>query len=150
MFVVIKIVDLTFCKYVADVNKVVLFVETKKNMDKKSLWSIFDKAAAKRAETSSHRQNDMESKIDEEMKIFFDETCIPHKADPCCWWEQNKDRFRFLQQAAKQYLGIPSTEVASERTFSSAGNVVTDVRETLTPEHVEELVFLHQNKHLYL
>ncbi|KAL3195414.1 hypothetical protein MRX96_015876 [Rhipicephalus microplus] len=33
----------------------------------------------------------------------------------------------------------------SERLFSTAGNVVTSRRELLLPDHVEQLVFLHEN-----
>lgn len=33
----------------------------------------------------------------------------------------------------------------SERLFSTAGNVVTSRQELLLPDHVEQLVFLHEN-----
>ncbi|KAJ8882073.1 hypothetical protein PR048_018561 [Dryococelus australis] len=54
--------------------------------------------------------------------------------------------FPLLAEMARQYLGIPATEAASsERVFSSAGNSVTERRERLATDHVEELIFLQRN-----
>ncbi|KAJ8872712.1 hypothetical protein PR048_026326 [Dryococelus australis] len=66
----------------------------------------------------------------------------PGKVDPFIW-QNNKINFPLLAPIAQHYLGIPATQVSSERLFSSAGNTVSIRRENLLAEHVEELVFLH-------
>ncbi|KAF0746104.1 Uncharacterized protein FWK35_00023769 [Aphis craccivora] len=47
-------------------------------------------------------------------------------------------------------MRIPATSVSVERCFSTAGNVVTRKRASLSPENVKLLVFLHQNKQLMI
>uniref|UniRef100_A0A3B1IEW9 BED-type domain-containing protein n=1 Tax=Astyanax mexicanus TaxID=7994 RepID=A0A3B1IEW9_ASTMX len=42
-------------------------------------------------------------------------------------------------------LCIPGTSVAAERVFSTAGDIVTAQRSSLTPEHVDQLLFLQKN-----
>ncbi|XP_054276698.1 E3 SUMO-protein ligase ZBED1-like [Macrosteles quadrilineatus] len=113
----------------------------------KSLWSIFKKAAAQKA-SEPQESTQLEIQVDNEFKIYFAEQTIPPSEDPCAWWRENEGRFPLLKSIVRQYLGIPATEVASERTFSSAGNVVSPLRQRLSNEHVEELVFLHQNAKL--
>ena len=46
---------------------------------------------------------------------------------------------------AKQLLGVPATSVASERVFSTAGDVVTAQHACLSGNQVDMLVFLKQN-----
>ncbi|KAJ8885260.1 hypothetical protein PR048_011457 [Dryococelus australis] len=59
--------------------------------------------------------------------------CNPHD-----WWRKN-------QHIAANFLAMPATQVASERVFSTARNIVTCRRELLLPRHVDELTFLHDN-----
>lgn len=54
-------------------------------------------------------------------------------------------RYPYFGRVVRCYLCIPATETASERVFWSAGNIVSKKRQKLIPDHVEELVFLHQN-----
>ncbi|EZA46507.1 Zinc finger BED domain-containing protein [Ooceraea biroi] len=51
--------------------------------------------------------------------------------DPLEWWKSHENRFPLVAQLAKKYLSIPATSVASERTFSTAGNIVTAKRSCL-------------------
>ena len=44
---------------------------------------------------------------------------------------------------ARRYLCIPATSAPSERTFSTAGNVVTQKRTRLSPDLVATSVFLY-------
>ena len=50
-----------------------------------------------------------------------------------------------LSSLAQKFLCICATSVASERTFSTGGNIVTSKRNCLKPHVVDQLVFLAQN-----
>jgi len=65
--------------------------------------------------------------------------------DPLSWWRTNESCFPKLAKHAKKYLCISATSVASERVFSTAGNIVTARRNSLMPENVDMLTFLAQN-----
>ena len=65
--------------------------------------------------------------------------------DPLAWWRENKNDFPLLSYMAKRYLCVPGTSVASERVFSTAGDIITAKRSCLTPGHVNELLFLQKN-----
>lgn len=72
---------------------------------------------------------------------------ISRTDDPLKWWkEKGSILYPHLCKIAMQFLGIPATEAASERVFSGAGNIVSYRRQLLATEHVEELVFLHENQ----
>ena len=56
-----------------------------------------------------------------------------------CLVEQN------LAKIAKKYLTPPPTSVDVERLFSTAGNILTDKRNRIRPENLQQLVFLREN-----
>ncbi|XP_054760125.2 E3 SUMO-protein ligase ZBED1-like [Lytechinus pictus] len=90
----------------------------------------------------ARRQN---SAIDE-FEEFLAQKQEPRNTNPLTWWRANSGRFPILQNLAKIYLGVPATAVPAERVFSLSGNVVTAKRSCLSPENVNMLVFLSQNK----
>ena len=47
-----------------------------------------------------------------------------------------------LAEYAKKVLGVPATSVASERVFSTSGDIVTAQRSSLSTDQVDMLVFL--------
>ena len=61
------------------------------------------------------------------------------------WWAQHADELPLLSVLARKYLGIVITSAVSERVFSHAGKVVSDVRTKLDPENVDKIVFLKTN-----
>lgn len=65
--------------------------------------------------------------------------------DPLSWWSANSACFPKLAKHARKYLCVSATSVASERVFSTAGNIVTARRNSLTPENVDMLTFLAKN-----
>jgi len=67
--------------------------------------------------------------------------------DPLQWWQTNELLYSGNSQLAKRFLCIAGTSVQSERTFSTAGNLVSAKRSCLHPGNVDELAFLYQNKH---
>ena len=46
---------------------------------------------------------------------------------------------------ARKYLCSCATSVASERTFSTAENIITNARSLLKPEKANQLIFLAKN-----
>ena len=53
-----------------------------------------------------------------------------------------------LSYLARAVFAIPAASSKSERVFSTAGLVVTPLRNRLDPEKVEDLIMIKQNKKL--
>ncbi|XP_054288071.1 E3 SUMO-protein ligase ZBED1-like [Macrosteles quadrilineatus] len=111
-------------------------------------WKNFEILAS--SQSSSTVVEETETAMDHslclsELDVFFNGPRISPQEDTLEWWKNNQHKYHYIAPLARKYLGIPATEVESERVFSSAGNVVNVRRESLTVEHVKELVFLHQN-----
>lgn len=87
-----------------------------------------------------------DSDIQTEVQNFLRETPPPLDCNPTYWWKVNGGRFPRLVKLARKYLCIPATSVPSERVFSAAGLTVTRLRSSLTPEHVNMLIFLNKNQ----
>jgi len=67
--------------------------------------------------------------------------------DPLSWWASEVgSSFPLLKSLARRFLAIPATSVASERVFSTAGNVITKKRARLNPKTAEMQVVLHENR----
>jgi hypothetical protein len=65
--------------------------------------------------------------------------------DPLAWWRENELCFPLLSKIAKRYLCIAATSVASERVFSTSGNIVNPRRNKLTADNVDMFTFLAKN-----
>ena len=71
---------------------------------------------------------------------------------PChamLWWKANELKHPILSKLAKRYLCVPATSVASERVFSSAGDLVSAQRSCLRSGQVDKLIFLKKNQRVY-
>ncbi|CAF4974341.1 unnamed protein product, partial [Rotaria sp. Silwood1] len=64
--------------------------------------------------------------------------------NPFTFWRNHKDDLSFLAQIAKSVLVIPASSAESERHFSIAGQIVTELRSLLDPNYVEALVVLKE------
>ncbi len=62
---------------------------------------------------------------------------------PEVWWQRNGKDYPILRKLALQYFTVQATSVPSERVFSASGNIVSDRRARLSPEHINQLVVLH-------
>ncbi|XP_053995744.1 E3 SUMO-protein ligase ZBED1-like [Hylaeus anthracinus] len=76
---------------------------------------------------------------------YFQTKLEPSKTCILSWWKGNKNIFPQLSAIARNILGVPGTQVYSERLFSTAGNVVTVMRTSLLCERVEKICFLCAN-----
>ena len=73
------------------------------------------------------------------------ETQQPQTSDTLIWWRENEARFYGLKRLARKYLAIPATSAPSERVFSLAGNICSRRHASLSPYHLDALVFLNAN-----
>ena len=60
------------------------------------------------------------------------------------WRRENESRFLRLALVVRHDLGAPCTSVASERLFSSAGNVFTDQCSRLAADRAEMIIVVKQ------
>ena len=61
------------------------------------------------------------------------------------WWKKNASSFPKLATVARFILAIPSSSAASERSFSAAGQTISDRRTNLSPDTVDDILFVHSN-----
>jgi hypothetical protein len=61
------------------------------------------------------------------------------------WWKNNEKQYPRLSLLAKQYLGISSSSVSSERVFSKVGHLISKRRANLSPKLVNKLVLMNKN-----
>jgi hypothetical protein len=80
-----------------------------------------------------------------ELERYVSERVEPNE-DPLLWWRKNEDKYPVLSRIAKKFLGVPATSVPSERIFSSAGLLITKLRNRLSSELVDKIIFLNKNK----
>uniref|UniRef100_A0A8C9XH09 BED-type domain-containing protein n=1 Tax=Sander lucioperca TaxID=283035 RepID=A0A8C9XH09_SANLU len=85
------------------------------------------------------------SRAEEELKKYLEAPPLSLAENPLSWWRTHQTAFPLLAGLAKRYLCIPGTSVAAERVFSTAGDIVTAQRSSLTPAHVDQLLFLQKN-----
>jgi hypothetical protein len=72
--------------------------------------------------------------VNDELAIYLSEAAVESavvEKDPIGWWQQNLQKFPTLGIMAIDFLSIPSSSAESERSFSSAGRMVTPVRNRL-------------------
>ena len=105
---------------------------------KKRLAEIFKKPS------SSHKLR-AEDIAAGEIDQYIHSPCAEVDSNPLEWWKTHYVDYSHLACLAKKYLCIPATSVASERLFSTSGNIVTDKRCCLKPERVNMLTFLAKN-----
>ena len=72
---------------------------------------------------------------DTEVDQYLKEPLIQfHCANSYLWWKDNTHCFPQLSIQARKYLAPPPTSVASERLFSTAGDIYDEKRNRLAPE----------------
>ena len=86
-----------------------------------------------------------EEKADREVKRYEEYPPVDMDTDPLTWWKDEQKKFPALESLARKYLCICGTSVPSERLFSQGGNIVNNLRNRLSAEHVNMLIFLAKN-----
>lgn len=80
-----------------------------------------------------------------EVDKYLEEPLLPRSQDPAKWWFSKKDAYPRLYKLFLRRLCIVATSVPSERTFSKAGQVLTERRNRLSGNKVAQMLFLHSN-----
>ena len=83
-------------------------------------------------------------KVSEEILRYGERNLLPLNGNPLEWWIAQVD-LPLLSDIVKRYLCIPATSVASERVFSTAGDIVSSQRSVLRGDHADQLIFLKKN-----
>ena len=65
--------------------------------------------------------------------------------NPFLWWKEHRVAMPYLAVLAAKYLSGPATSVDSERLFSDGGQIISNLRNRVTPENAETLMFLSAN-----
>jgi hypothetical protein len=66
--------------------------------------------------------------------------------DPLEWWSHNSSTYPTLSKMAKHYLAIPASSAASERAWSSLGDIFTRKRNRLKPMTICKLLWIKHNQ----
>ncbi|KAK0134681.1 Zinc finger BED domain-containing protein 1 [Merluccius polli] len=66
------------------------------------------------------------------VKDYSTAASLPLSENPLDWWKDHHREYPLLAKLAKQYLCVPGTSVSAEHVFSTAGDIVTAQRSTLT------------------
>lgn len=122
---------------------------------KRNLGTLFKKHETKireeqeQASGDSARVVDIEEQhrqqVNTEVQNYLSASRLDFEEDSLLWWKAQPFNYPSLGRVAQKYLCICATSSASERLFSTAGNVVSSFRATLKPDKVDMLVFLSKN-----
>ena len=111
----------------------------------KGLSAILKKTFKDRSQKASEVPLSDRQKVEEEMSRYQSLPPVNPEDDPLLWWKDEAHRLPILAGLARKYLSACGTSVASERLFSKAGYIVSDLRARLSPDSVNKLVFLARN-----
>ena len=85
-----------------------------------------------------HSQNVTDSYSQEFRKYIMEEVMKLKKgSDVLMWWKSNSRKYPNLSRMARDYLAIPGTSASSERIFSSGKELISDRRNSLSPDTIQ-------------
>jgi hypothetical protein len=78
---------------------------------------------------------------------YISENSLDIKSDPFKYWNRQKEsnNYPLLWNLVRKYLSAPCGSIESERLFSQAKNITTDLRNKMSSENLKKLLFLHEN-----
>jgi hypothetical protein len=88
--------------------------------------------------------NTENNNISDEVNKYINSS-VNQNIDILDYWKNNQYVYPKLAKLAKKYLIIYGSSTPVERTNSEAGRIVTKLRNSLTPNHVEQLIILNSN-----
>lgn len=69
-----------------------------------------------------------------------------NSSDVLEFWSSMADSLPILAKVAFQILAIPASSASVERSFSAAGQVVSERRSNISPDLVNDILFLRSTK----
>ncbi|CAI6367128.1 unnamed protein product [Macrosiphum euphorbiae] len=105
-----------------------------------SLWSVHTELVTKKAASQSSTLS--EERIPTDLKHYLDQPTISLTDDILKYWKQNSNMYPYLYKIVRPYLSVVATSVPSEHLFSKAGNIMTEKRNRLKGEKLQQLLFL--------
>jgi len=88
-----------------------------------------------------------EQPVEQQVMLYYSQP-VSRALQPLSFWQQSVSSLPRLAALARRLLAVPGSSVPSERLFSTAGQIVTDLRNRLSPESVSQLLFLNKNADL--
>lgn len=83
--------------------------------------------------------------IRDEMTRYLEEPACNLESNPLEWWKSKAHIFPVLSRYALPYMCLQGTSVASERLFSTAGDVVSKKRNRLSSNMINMIMVLNRN-----
>lgn len=106
-----------------------------------NLWSVHTELVTKKAASKTSEQS--EERIPTDLKHYLSQPTINLGEDILKYWDQNGSMYPHLKKIVHPYLSVVATSVPSERLFSKAGNIMTEKRNRLKGEKLQQLLFLN-------
>lgn len=104
------------------------------------IWAKFDRETM----ALTAKQNPRAASIVEVDK-YLAEPLLPRLSDPLIWWEHRKSVYPNLYKVAMRRLCIPASSVPCERTFSKAGQIMTEKRNRMLTSKLSQIIFIQHN-----
>ncbi|XP_071567441.1 E3 SUMO-protein ligase ZBED1-like isoform X2 [Temnothorax nylanderi] len=111
--------------------------------DKTDVWSFHDDYLKTTSVNTMRRYQNENDEMPTDLEHYLDQPMIDRKENPIRYWINFASVYPTLSVIAKKYLAIVVPSVPSERLFSRAGNILTDSRNRLSPDHLQHLLFLN-------
>ena len=90
-------------------------------------------------------QSSVLERVNQEVDNYLQMPVVDIDQSPLEWWRRHKSEFPLVSRLARKYLCICATSVASERVFSAAGYIGSNLRSCLKPNKIDQLTFLARN-----
>ncbi|XP_038158986.1 E3 SUMO-protein ligase ZBED1-like [Cyprinodon tularosa] len=100
-----------------------------------------DMAVEMRQENSSSDTD----KIQEEIQRYRGSPSTLTSVNAVTWWWNVRDTMPMLSNLATRYHCVQASSTPSERTFSTAGDTISQERACLSPDKADMLIFLKKN-----
>ncbi|XP_046388778.1 zinc finger BED domain-containing protein 4-like [Ischnura elegans] len=112
-------------------------VTNQQNTD--DLWSVHDTLAA---ESFDGIPDPQDGSLPTEFKLYLNQPLLSRSLNPIQFWKDRRNAFPAMYEVAMKYLTVVGASVASERVVSLLNFLSSDHRSRLTPDHINQLIFL--------
>lgn len=92
--------------------------------------------------TKLENSEESRERIPTDLKHNLNQPTIPINENIFEFWNVHRNMYHHISKISKQYVLLVATSVPSERLFSKAGNIMTNKRNKLKGEKLQQLLFL--------